>query len=141
MKVADFVADHANVWLFHCHVADHIEEGMFAQMIVHARDAAGGADRPPEAAFLGLPSAARSLNFQRAVALVDLTPCADARYDIHLRGRASVFDAFSIFAQQVRLQLGGKSIVFKPGQAASRKPLAEPSRSKTPVVPVSSMVI
>lgn len=41
MKVADMVADNAGVWLFHCHVAEHRMEGMYANLIVHAKGTAG----------------------------------------------------------------------------------------------------
>jgi manganese oxidase len=50
MKVADMVADNPGSWLFHCHVADHMMEGMYARLIVHPKGGAGA----PEPAFLGL---------------------------------------------------------------------------------------
>ena len=39
MTVADMTADNAGIWLFHCHVAEHMMEGMFAPMVVHPKDA------------------------------------------------------------------------------------------------------
>jgi FtsP/CotA-like multicopper oxidase with cupredoxin domain len=53
MKVADLVADNPGDWLFHCHVADHMREGMFARMTVYEKSAVG-VDRSPRRAFLGL---------------------------------------------------------------------------------------
>ena len=115
MKVADAVADNPGSWLFHCHVADHMREGMFARMIVHARAAATYfPDRLREGAFWGLPADARSLVFQRAVLLTNPQPDTRSPYTLHLRGRVSVFDAFSVFKQEIRLHVGGKTIVFKP---------------------------
>lgn len=35
MVVADLVADNVGSWLFHCHVADHMMEGMYAPFVVH----------------------------------------------------------------------------------------------------------
>lgn len=38
MEVADFTADNVGSWLFHCHVADHMMEGMYAPFVVHPAD-------------------------------------------------------------------------------------------------------
>jgi FtsP/CotA-like multicopper oxidase with cupredoxin domain len=54
MKVADLVADNPGAWLFHCHVADHMANGMFALVTVHPRDKSSSS----QPAFLGLPPAA-----------------------------------------------------------------------------------
>lgn len=53
-KVADMVADNVGDWLFHCHVADHMANGMFALVTVHPK-AQPGAGRALEPAFLGMP--------------------------------------------------------------------------------------
>jgi hypothetical protein len=56
MKVADMVADNPGRWLFHCHVAEHMANGMFARVTVFPKDApAASAD--PQAAFFGLEPA------------------------------------------------------------------------------------
>jgi FtsP/CotA-like multicopper oxidase with cupredoxin domain len=34
MKVADMVPDNAGIWLYHCHVNDHIKAGMLARFRV-----------------------------------------------------------------------------------------------------------
>jgi hypothetical protein len=54
MKVADMVVDNPGAWLFHCHVADHMANGMFALVTVHPKDKQG-ARRGLGPAFLGLP--------------------------------------------------------------------------------------
>lgn len=59
MKVADLAADNPGSWLFHCHVAEHMRQGMFARFVIHPRDVVG-VDRSPAAAFLGLPSPLRA---------------------------------------------------------------------------------
>jgi manganese oxidase len=54
MKVADMVADNSGDWLFHCHVAEHMANGMFALVTVHPAGKPG-VSREPGRAFLGFP--------------------------------------------------------------------------------------
>jgi manganese oxidase len=53
MKVADMVADNPGQWLFHCHVAEHMANGMFARVTVFPTNSPG-VSRAPEKAFFGL---------------------------------------------------------------------------------------
>jgi FtsP/CotA-like multicopper oxidase with cupredoxin domain len=53
MKVADMVADNPGSWLFHCHVAEHMMEGMFARVTVYSTNEASGR-RAAGTPFLGL---------------------------------------------------------------------------------------
>ncbi len=106
MKVADMLADNPGTWLFHCHVAEHMQEGMFARMIVHPRGAKGA---PRELAFFGLRQAQQSLRIQRAEAVVQGDSC-----ELKLEGTVTVFQAFSVFTQPVQIQLGDQMISFKP---------------------------
>ena len=108
MKVADMLADNPGTWLFHCHVAEHMREGMFARMIVHPRGAKG-AGAPREEAFFGLRQAQQSLRIQRAEAVVEGASC-----ELKIEGTVTVFQAFSVFTQPVQIQLGGQLISFKP---------------------------
>jgi hypothetical protein len=55
MKVADMVADNPGDWLFHCHVGDHMANGMFALVSVYPK-ANAMASRAPAKAFLGFPA-------------------------------------------------------------------------------------
>jgi FtsP/CotA-like multicopper oxidase with cupredoxin domain len=55
MKVADMVADNPGDWLFHCHVVDHMANGMFALLTVHPKDKPA-TSRTLEPPFLGLPT-------------------------------------------------------------------------------------
>jgi FtsP/CotA-like multicopper oxidase with cupredoxin domain len=57
MKVADMVADNPGDWLFHCHVAEHMANGMFARVTVFPKDKPGASTEPTKA-FLGLPTPA-----------------------------------------------------------------------------------
>lgn len=54
MKVADMLADNPGQWMFHCHVSDHMAEGMFARYVIHPRSAPN-AGRTPKEAFFGMP--------------------------------------------------------------------------------------
>ncbi len=54
MKVADMVADNPGQWLFHCHVAEIMANGMFARVTVFPTNTPG-VSRAPEKAFFGLP--------------------------------------------------------------------------------------
>jgi hypothetical protein len=111
MKVADMVADNPGTWLFHCHVAEHMQEGMFARFIVHPRGAKGAS---ADNAFFGLRGAASSMQIKQAQAMLapsfnDATSC-----EIKLGGVVSVFDAFSVFTQPITVLIGQTLIVFKP---------------------------
>jgi hypothetical protein len=55
MKVADMVADNPGQWLFHCHVEEHMANGMFARVTVYPTNAPG-VSRAPEKAFFGMRS-------------------------------------------------------------------------------------
>jgi manganese oxidase len=54
MKVADMVADNPGDWLFHCHVAEHMANGMFALVTVYPKDKPAASVAPGKA-FLGFP--------------------------------------------------------------------------------------
>jgi manganese oxidase len=110
MKVADMRADNPGTWLFHCHVADHMMEGMFARMIVYPTNAAGSA-RAPADAFFGLSQAQKSLRIKRAEIVSAAPPAADS-CELRLEGSVTVFQAFSVFAQPIVVQLGDKSAAF-----------------------------
>ena len=109
MKVADLVADNPGTWLFHCHVAEHMREGMFTRLVVHARDTVG-ADRSAARAFLGQPAALRSARLTRA----EVLPTG-----VHLAGTVTAYEGFSIFNQPFRVQLGGASTTFHPDAAGT----------------------
>jgi hypothetical protein len=103
------VADNPGTWLFHCHVAEHMMEGMFAQLVVHPKGSNGLAAGP---AFLGLDRDGQSLHIKGAAASPGCS--IGASCELKVEAAVTVFDAFSVFADPVRLQLGAKSITFKP---------------------------
>ena len=105
MKVADMLADNPGDWLFHCHVAEHMREGMFARMVVHPKGVAG-ASREPEAAFFGLRQGEQSLRIESAKTAQP--------FELRVRGAVTVPDAFAVSTEPVSIRIGEKSVAFKP---------------------------
>ncbi len=113
MKVADMVADNPGSWMLHCHVAEHMVEGMFARMVVHPKSATGS-NRIAEPSFLGLPHDRESLRITSAEARLKVSSGQTNSCELTFRGEVTVFDAFSVFTQPIRIQLGEKSVVLQP---------------------------
>ena len=119
MKVADMTADNPGAWLFHCHVADHMAEGMFARITVHPKS---GSVRAAGPAFFGVSGAQESLKIKFAEARLDATGSTQ----IKIAGLVTVFEAFSVFTQPVQFQLLGSTISLKPDRKGrARTPNAE----------------
>lgn len=106
MKVADMTADNPGAWLFHCHVADHMAEGMFARVTVHPK---GGA-RAAGPAFFGVAGAQTSLQIKKAEAFLE----ASGNSQIKISGLVTVFEAFSVFTQPVEFEVLGRIVRFTP---------------------------
>ena len=115
MKVADMVADNPGEWLFHCHVAEHMLEGMFARLIVHPKNAEAS-NHASEPAFFGLRAAAQSLRIKHATAQLDFDPKSTTPARWQIEGVVTVYEAFSAFIEAVSIQLGEKTVTFKPGK-------------------------
>jgi hypothetical protein len=103
MKVADMLADNAGSWLFHCHVAEHMQEGMFTRVVVQPKAAAPA--RPDPGAFFGLRENERSLRILRA----ETTPEGGMR----LHGVATAPGAYTVANRACTVQLAGKTVEFK----------------------------
>ena len=116
MKVADMVADNPGSWLFHCHVADHMTEGMFARVTVHPKSATSAA-RAARPAFFGLPEAKQSVQVEKAEARINRTGAAQ----IKLEGVVSVYEALAVFNQPVTWQILGRTVAFKPDRRAQAR--------------------
>ncbi|MCX6955504.1 MAG: multicopper oxidase domain-containing protein [Verrucomicrobia bacterium] len=115
MKVADLLADNPGTWLYHCHVAEHMREGMFARFVVHARNTIG-VDRSPAVAFLGQPAALHSVRLTRAEAQPGATPGRET-VALRLEGAVTAFEGYAIFNQPFRVQLGAATAEFRPTAA------------------------
>ncbi len=112
MKVADFTADNPGAWLFHCHVAEHMKQGMFTRMTVHPRNAPPE-KRAPAPGFLGMAKNLASLQIRTAERL----PAASNQPpQLKLAGTVTVYEAFSVFGQPIRIHLGKKFITLMPDQ-------------------------
>lgn len=110
MKVADMKADNPGSWLFHCHVAEHMLEGMYARHVIHTKDKP---EAPKARAFLGLNEEQRSLELRHAELLDEKT--------LRLAGRVTVFDAFTVFNQPFDVQVGGSSVTFNPDRSGTAR--------------------
>ncbi len=110
MKTADLLADNPGSWLFQCHVAEHMREGMFARLTVYERGTVG-VSRAPEAAFLGLSAAQRSLRIDRAEAVLNLV-ASPVRADLIIDGVMGAPENFLALNQTVRVKLGEREITF-----------------------------
>ena len=106
MKVADMRADNPGTWLYHCHVAEHMREGMFARMTIHSRDTVGVSRRPADT-FLGYPAAAQSLRID--VADIQSRGARGER-ELKVEGALTVFDGFAVFNEPLRIQVGNRVI-------------------------------
>jgi manganese oxidase len=115
MKVADMVADNPGSWLYHCHVSEHMMEGMFARVTVHAADTRASR-RAPEPAFLGLPSTSQGLRIFRAEATVDFVPDSTHPCEVKIDGEVRVPEAYSLLKNTLRIMLGSESSAFQPGR-------------------------
>jgi len=112
MKVADFTADNPGTWLFHCHVAEHMKQGMFTRMTVHPRNAPPD-KRAPAPGLLGMAQNLASLQIRTA----EQIPAASNRPpELRLAGTVTVYEAFSVFGQPIRIQLGNKIAMLTPNE-------------------------
>jgi hypothetical protein len=112
MKVADLTADNPGSWLFHCHVAEHMKQGMFARMTVHPRTAPPE-KRAPAAAFLGMAKNLASLQIRT---VEQFAAVSNQPPQVKLAGTVTVYEAFSVFGQPIRIQLGKKVATLMPDQ-------------------------
>ncbi|MBN8247061.1 MAG: multicopper oxidase domain-containing protein, partial [Verrucomicrobia bacterium] len=106
MKVADMRADNPGSWLFHCHVADHMTEGMFARFTVHPKGEARTAAGPAFFGDVGVMASLRITSAEIQGAGTDASAT--------LRGGVTVFDGFSVFNQPVEIELAGVMVRFTP---------------------------
>lgn len=113
MKVADMNADNPGQWLFHCHVADHMAEGMFARVTVHPKS---GTKRAPAPAYFGVAGAQKSFQIKNAQARL-----SSDQATIQITGTVTIFEAFSVFTQPVTFQLLGGNVTFTPNRKGQAK--------------------
>jgi manganese oxidase len=111
MKIADMQMNNPGTWLLHCHVGDHMSEGMFTRYIVQPKDGRP-VSRDPEAAFFGMPQAAQTLRIQAAE--VVLPHGGDQTGEINLTGQVTVPDPFSLAKNELMVQLGRKILILQP---------------------------
>ena len=111
MKVADTFADNPGSWLLHCHVAEHMANGMFARFTVRPRGD-HEISRDPEAAFFGMPQALATLRIQSAQ--LSLHKDDPASSEVNLVGQVTVPDPFLTAQNAFTIHVGGKSATLRP---------------------------
>jgi manganese oxidase len=110
MKVADTVAENPGQWLLHCHVAEHMSNGMFARVTVRSHGA-GEVSRQPETAFFGMPQSLQTLRISTA----EFTPAkTQTTGEIFLEGQVTVPDPFPLSRNTFAVTVGGRTVELKP---------------------------
>lgn len=99
MKVADMKADTPGTWMHHCHVADHMMEGMYAAYTVHPKSAPK-ASREPSVAFFGMTTQDSSMTLRHAQMKGD---------DLIINGTVTVFEAISLYTQTISVRIGDRT--------------------------------
>ena len=110
MKVVDMLADNPGTWLFHCHVAEHMDGGMFAAVRVYAANTQP-VSREPAPLFFGLPEEMRDLRLEPAALSLGGTAA-----EIDLAGAVAVPENYAIEGQPITIAIGKKSLTLKPDQ-------------------------
>jgi hypothetical protein len=111
MKIADMVADNPGTWMLHCHVGEHMAQGMFAKMVVHPAGASA-LSTEPKVAFFGMPEAAQTLNFDSAELV--FTAGKPEETELDLSGKVTVPDPFPTVKQPIVAQFGSVKVEFRP---------------------------
>ena len=109
MKIADQRAKNPGAWLLHCHVADHMENGMYAPFVVHPADKPAASTTPADA-FFGL--ARTTLHLEDAE--LTLNPGSPETAEVYLRGEVTVPTPFPVALAPFEVRIGRKSITFRP---------------------------
>ena len=104
MKVADLRADMPGTWMHHCHVADHMMEGMYAAYTVHSKDKPQSSTAPG-VAFLGLAGQEQSLRIRSVQRQGDR---------LIINGSVTVFEAMSLYTQTVKIRCGDQIHAMLP---------------------------
>jgi hypothetical protein len=119
-KVADLLADNPGTWLLHCHVSDHMMEGMFAPFVIHPRDG-----KVEGAAFLGAPVGASTLRWQEMAGTLDFSKGAREPMTLTLRATVPVPAGFFLPKGQMVIRVGEREVPLLPTGAGYTELRAE----------------
>ncbi len=111
MKIADTLADNPGSWLLHCHVAEHMANGMFARFTVRPHGE-GEVSRDPEVAFFGMPQALATLRVQSAQ--LSFHKDDPAASEVNLVGQVTVPDPFLAAQNAFTIQVGDRKATLHP---------------------------
>jgi FtsP/CotA-like multicopper oxidase with cupredoxin domain len=106
-KVADQIADAPGSWLLHCHVSDHMMEGMFANYVVLP----ASASIPPDP-FPGVASSVESLRWVNAETGMHTTDEGASVPSVTLKGKVAVYRGFFPQRNPPTIRAAGKEIAF-----------------------------
>lgn len=122
MKIADMVADNQGTWLFHCHVAEHMKNGMFARIAVDPKNSPG-VNTDPACAFLGLKEAEQQMRIERAVRIKRVPGLADSLIPrLQLNGSAAIGpNPLDPTAMAITVQIGLRKWTFTPDKSGQAK--------------------
>jgi FtsP/CotA-like multicopper oxidase with cupredoxin domain len=115
-KTADQKADIPGSWLLHCHVSDHMMEGMFANYVVLPPEAPA----PPEP-FLGVGASRESLRWTKAETRSDSAGKNGPVPTVTLQGRVAVYRGFYPQRNPPTVKIAGKEVTltFRSGTLAT----------------------
>jgi hypothetical protein len=86
--------------LYHCHVAEHMREGMFARMTI-PRARHGGSEPPPGGVVSRLSARGQSLRIDRRGS----RPRGErGERELNIEGALTVFDGFAVFNEPLRIR-------------------------------------
>ncbi len=107
-RVADQKADNPGTWLLHCHVSDHMMEGMFANYVVLPADA-----EVPAQPFLGVAANRESLRWTATE--------ASPGTGVTLHGKVAAYRGFYPRKNPPTVRAGGREVTlaFQSAQAAT----------------------
>ncbi|NQW99634.1 multicopper oxidase domain-containing protein [bacterium] len=97
MKCADMLADNPGDWMIHCHVGDHMMEGMYANYTVLPKDGRAPAGEP----FYGMAAAVKSVDWQAAAG--ELAP---ANFHLKLKCRVTSYANLPLWNTRLGVAVG-----------------------------------
>jgi FtsP/CotA-like multicopper oxidase with cupredoxin domain len=109
VRVADMLADNPGSWLFHCHVADHMMEGMYAQFRVRPKTFADS-EVSLEEPFFSLSPVPESLRVKSLQIETDFSPNAPEPATFKLAGQMSLANLPHFDGARIEMEFGGKLV-------------------------------
>lgn len=97
MKSADMLASNPGSWMIHCHVGDHMMEGMYGSYTVFPK----GGKLPAEAPFFGQPSALKSVEWSAVEGNLD-----PSEFVFKARALVTAYASLPLWNTRLGMQVG-----------------------------------